>query len=440
MLRLATPVVVAELGWMAMSVVDTIMVGRLGAEAIGAVSIGTVVFYVVGVFGTGLLLGLDTLVPRAFGSRDMASCHRALISAWWGVAFLGPALMLPSFALVALLPRLGLAPGVEALAGPYTSALVWSTVPLLLFMTVRQYLQGMNIVRPVMFTLISANLVNIAANWTLIFGNFGSPAFGVTGAGWASCVSRAYMCVALTGYMLWDARRRKTGLFKASKRPDGATLRQLSAMGFPAALQRLIEISVFALATTLVARLDAVSLAAHQIALQAASVTFMVPLGVSSAAAVRVGQALGRRDAAGAGRAGWTALLLGVAFMSLAGIAFLAFPGVILRFFTVEPTVIAIGGALFVWAAVFQLFDGAQVVATGALRGAGDTRTPMLVNLVGHWALGLPIGWYLCFEREMGAAGIWAGLSIGLIAVGAVLLFAWPRRLAYWRNLLAESR
>ena len=433
MLRLAVPVVIAELGWMAMSVVDTMMVGRISPEAIGAVSIGGVLFYTVGVFGTGMLLGLDTLVPQAFGAGDVEDCHRSLVQAIYGVLALGPALMLPMFLLLPSLSKMGLTPEVAELTGPYARALLWSAVPLLLFMTFRQYLQGMNRVRAITFTLISANVVNVLANWVFIFGNLGMPAFGVEGAGWASCASRVYMCLALGGYLLWDAHKRGTGLFHTSLALDWGRLGRLAGLGFPAAVQRGLEIGVFALATTLVGTLDAESLAAHQVALNAASVTFMVPLGISSAAAVRVGQALGRRDPEGAHLSGWTALGLGGAFMAFAGLCFFTFPETIVKVFSTDEAVIRVGVNLLYIAALFQLFDGFQVVATGALRGAGDTRTPMLANLVGHWLFGLPVGWWLCFRMDWGAPGLWAGLSVGLIFVGVVLAYFWSTRLERFR-------
>ena len=262
-----------------------------------------------------------------------------------------------------------------------------------------------------------------------IFGNLGFPAYGVAGAGWASCASRAYMFFALLGYALWDARRRGTGLSAAPRNLDWPIIRRLAQLGFPAAMQRALEIGVFAAATALVGTIDAISLAAHQIAINAASVTFMVPLGISTAAAVRVGQAIGRGDARGAHRAGWTALALGAVFMTCAGVCFLLLPRAIIRVFTSDPEVVATGVTLLFLAALFQLFDGCQVVVTGALRGAGDTRAAMLANLFGHWFFGLPVGCWLAFRMGWGAAGIWAGLSLGLIAVGAVLTYVWATRL-----------
>ena len=208
----------------------------------------------------------------------------------------------------------------------------------------------------------------------------------------------------------------------------GARIRRLMALGLPAATQMALECGVFATATALAGRLEPVALAAHQIALNAASFTFMVPLGISSAGAVRVGQAMGRRDFAAAERSGWTALFCGAAFMVCAGAGFVLFPAAIIRLFTPDRAIIATGTALLLVAALFQLFDGIQVVATGVLRGSGDTRTPMLSNLVGHWILGLPIGYALCFRWGWGVVGLWVGLCIGLVAVAVVLLWVWTFR------------
>jgi MATE family multidrug resistance protein len=428
MTGLAVPVVLAELGWIAMGVVDTVMVGRVSAEAIGAVGVGSILFFAVGIFGTGLLLGLDTLVPQAFGADDLEDCHHTLFQAVYLCLGLAPILMVLMSVSVPLLRGWGLHPDVLELAIPYIRVVIWSALPLLLFTAFRHYLQGMNLVRPIMVVLVSANLVNVFANWLLIFGKLGFPAMGAEGAGWATCISRVYMCLGLLAYILYRERRYDVGLSRRSLALDVDRIRHLTRLGFPAALQRGLEIGVFAMATALIGRLDPVSLAAHQIAINIASVTFMVPLGISSAGAVRVGQALGRRDPQAARRSGWTALFLSSAFMSVAGLTLLLIPRVILRGFTTDPAVIATGVTLLFIAAIFQLFDGLQVVATGVLRGAGDTRTAVVTNVVGHWLLGLPIGYVLCFELGWGAPGLWVGLSVGLIAVGVLLLYVWAQR------------
>ena len=437
MLGLAVPVVLAELGWMAMGVVDTMMVGRVSAEAIGAVSIGRALLMVVAVFGIGLLLGLDTVVSQAFGAGRLEDCRRFLLQGLYLSVFLAVPLTLAVRVLGSFLDDWGVDPAVVPLAQRYVKAVSWSLLPVFLYTAFRRYLQSINLVRPVMIALVSANLVNVAGNWVLVFGHLGAPRLGAEGSGWATSIASAYMALFLLAAALLHDR--DAGLLRIGLAIDPARLRRLLQLGFPAALQLLLEVGVFALATALAGRLDPFSLAAHQIALTAASFTFMVPLGVSSAAAVRVGQALGRRDPPAARRAGWTALLLGSSFMLLAAIAFVLFPANVVRLFSSDPRVISSGVLLLYLAAVFQLFDGVQVVAAGALRGAGDTRTPLASNLVGHWVLGLPVGYYLCFVTGWGAVGLWIGFSLGLIAVATLLLAVWSVRTRGWTPETAIS-
>jgi MATE family multidrug resistance protein len=428
MLRLAAPLVMAELGWTGMGVVDTMMVGRVSAEAMGAVSLGSVLFYAVAIFGSGLMLGLDTLVAQAYGARRLMDCHRSLVNAVYFSLPLAPALMLLVWCWVPLLARFGINPVVLSQAVPYLKAIMWSTLPLLLYFALRRYLQAMDRAEPIMFALITANLVNLGGNWILIYGHFGAPALGAEGSGWATCLSRVYMVLVLILYLLYDAAANRTGLFDAPLAPDFERIRALVRLGFPAATQLSVEVGVFAAATALIATLDPLSLAAHQIAINTASFTYMVPLGISSATAVRVGQALGRGDTEAASRAGWTGMALGAAFMAAAGVLLLVAPQYVARVFTTDRAVIRTAVSLLLVAAAFQLFDGIQTVATGALRGAGDTRTPMFCHLVGYWLIGLPLGYVLCFMVGWGAVGLWAGLSLALILIGLVLLAVWTRK------------
>lgn len=428
MTRLAGPVVLAELGWMSMGIVDTIMVGHVGAEPLGGVAVGSAVFYSVAIFGMGLLLGLDTLVSHAFGGGRLSECHRWLAA---GVA-LSALVTLPLVLIIAaganLLPLWGVRPEIVSQAVPYVKALLWGLLPLLLYTAFRRYLQALGQVRPVMFALVTANLVNVAGNWVLIYGHLGAPAMGAEGAGWATCISRTYMAGYLLVSILRYDHRRRTGLRETPLGIDFARIRELVRLGLPAASSITLELGVFATAATLAGRLASAHLAAHQVAISVAGLTFMVPLGISSAGAVRVGHAIGRRDAAGAEDSGWTAIVLGAGFMLCTAVAMYVFPRGIMRIFTTDAEVVATGASLLFLAAIFQLFDGVQVSATGVLRGAGDTRTPMITNLVGHWFLGLPVGYALCFGRGWGIYGMWIGLSLGLIAVGIVLLRVWSRK------------
>lgn len=428
MARLALPVVLSELGWMSMGMVDTIMVGHVSATAMGAVSIGGVLFYTGAVTGMGMLLGLDTLVAQAYGAGDLADCHRSLLNGVYLCVPLAAALMGLTFLWGPLLRRFGIDPRVLAEALPYLRALAWSTFPLLLYFAFRRYLQGMGLVQPVMFALLSANLMNFAGNWIFVYGHLGAPALGAEGSGWATCISRLYLAAALLAYIVYYDRRHATGLAAGRLTPDLARIATLARLGLPAALQMTFEVGVFAVATTLIGRLGPDALAAHQIAMNLASFTYMVPLGVGAAAAVRVGHALGRGDTAGARRAGWTAVLLGAGFMGLAGVVFVAAPRPIIRIYTSDPNVLRAGVSLLAIAAAFQLFDGVQAVTTGALRGAGDTRTPMLCHLLFYWGAGLPLGYWLGFHRHLGAVGLWIGLCAALIAIGVALLAVWSRR------------
>ncbi len=434
MIALSVPVALGELGWMMMGVVDVMMVGRLGPEAIGAVGVGRSVFWAISVPGIGFLLGLDTLISRAYGAGDLKDCHRSLIHGIYvSLAMAAPVIAATLLALP-LLKLWGLDPAVEIAVGPYVRALAWSTLPVFLYATFRRYLQAIDLVRPVMVALVSANLINVFANWLLIFGKLGAPALGVRGAGWATVASSCYLALFLLAAIALHDRRMGTGLHGTPLTIERARLRRMATLGLPSALQVGLEIGVFALATVLAARFDAVALAAHQIALNVASVTFMVPLGISSASAVRVGQGIGRRDGAAAVRAGWTGLALGGGFMALAAIVMIAAPRALVGLFSDDPDVLRYGAPLLGVAAMFQLFDALQVVATGNLRGSGDTRTPMIWNLIGHWTVGLPISVGLAFGAGWGVTGLWIGLCAGLVLIGAVLLRAWSRRA---RQLLA---
>lgn len=429
MLRLAVPVVLAELGWMAMGIVDTIMVGPLGPEAIATSGISNSLQMAIAIFGMGMLLGLDTLVSHAYGARRIDECHRWLFHGILTAAALSAPLVAIALGLLAAVPALGFHPAVLPLVEGYYAILLWSTVPLLFYAVFRRYLQAVHAVTPVMLALVTANIVNAIGNWAFVYGHLGMPAMGVTGSALATLIARVYMALVLLGAVVGLDRSRQSGLWRASRRIERARLGRLVELGLPAAATITLEVGVFAAATALAGTLEPVAAAAHQIALNIASVAFMVPLGLASAGAVRVGHALGAENPAGARVAGWTAILLGIGFMSAAAIAFIAAPEWLIGLFTRDAAVLALGSTLLLVAAVFQLFDGVQGVATGVLRGLGDTRTPMITNLAGHWLFGLPVGYALCFAFGFGAVGLWIGLSTGLIIVGVILLEVWRRRI-----------
>jgi MATE family multidrug resistance protein len=438
MLALAGPVVLAEIGWVSMGIVDTIIVGPLGPAAIGAVGIGSILFLALAIFGMGLLLGLDTLVSHAYGAGRLEECHRWLLHGILLSLIAAPVLTAAAFLAVALLPRWGLTPEVAALTLPYLRVLTWSLLPLLLYASFRRYLQALGIVKPITFALVSANVINAVAAWALVFGHLGLPAMGTTGSAVATLVSRIYLAAALLVAVVVYDRRHHISIFSIAWKPKKRSLVRLLRLGLPAATQLTLELGAFAAASALAGRLDPVSLASHQIALHLASLTFMVPLGVASAGAVRVGHAVGRGDAPAAARSGWLALALGAGFMTLAALAFVAAPRVLISPFTRNEAVLTVGRRLLLVAGLFQPFDGLQGVSTGVLRGLGDTRTPMLSNVAGHWLLGLPLGYALCFWGGWGVVGLWAGLSCGLITIGTALVLTWRFRIERLGRVLGE--
>ena len=428
MLRLALPVIAAEMGWMSMGIVDTIMVFPLGPAAVGAVGTGSLLYMAVMVVGFGILYALDTFVSQTFGAGRVAECHRWLFAGIQVAGVLTILLSLVSLALVVALPSLSLHPDVLALLQPYMLHLTWSTPALLLYAVCRRYLQAMHVVSHVMWGLLVANLVNAGLNWVLIHGHLGAPALGVVGSAYATVFSR----VALAAYLWWvivsRERRRPTGLHDATFRWDADRIRRIVKLGLPIAGQLLVEVGVFAVAGALAARIAPEAAAAHNIVINIVGFIFMIPLGLSSAAAVRVGHAVGRGDAEAARSAGWLALALATGVMIMSAVTLVTVPELLARLFPTKTGVEEIVLGLLLVAAVFQLFDGVQVVATGALRGLGDTRTPMVVNVIGHWALGLPFGYVLAFRHKLGAQGLWIGLATGLIITGAVLLGVWHRQ------------
>ena len=428
LMKLAGPVILAEVGWMSMGLVDTIMVGPLGPAAIAATGMGSGVFTAIVIFGMGLMLGLDAFVSQAHGAGDERECLQWLHQGVWLACCVAPIVMVLTWLMYGTLDRWGLHPDTGRLVGPYLRVISIGALPLLLYAAFRRYLQGMHVVRPIMIALVTANAINAGANWMLIYGNLGMPALGVAGSAWATSAARVYMAAFLYLAIRAEHRRRGRAHPAVALGLDPDRIRRLIRLGLPAASQVTLEVGVFALATALAGRLDPVSSGSHQIALNIASLAFMVPLGLSSAAAVRVGYAYGAGDRQRAVLAGWTALASGGVIMTALGLVFFLWPVTLLRVFSTDPRIIDIGVSLLAIAAAFQLFDGTQAVATGALRGISETRVPMVVNVIGHWFLGLPVGYALCFRFGWGVRGLWIGLSVGLVVAALVLTIVWWKR------------
>jgi multidrug resistance protein, MATE family len=417
--RLALPVVVVQVGLMTMGVVDTIMVGRVSATDLAAVAVGNLYFFGAAVFGMGLLFALDPVVSQAVGAADRVAIARGVqrgcvLAAL--MALLAMLLLLPVGPLLSLLRQ---PPEVVPVAASYVQALVLGVPPFYLFIVLRQSLQAMGRLRAIVLTVVAANLVNVLLNWTLVFGHLGFPALGAVGSGWATTGSRFFMMVALLalGWPLLAPSFRPLRRDALASKP----LVRLLRVGAPVGGQQFLEFGVFGAAGLLMGLLGAIPLASHQVALQLAALTFMVPLGVAQATSVLVGQAVGRADPHSARRSTGAGLLVGVGFMAVTAVLFLSVPGLLARAFSDDVPVVALAALLLPIAGVFQVFDGIQVVAAGALRGVGDTRVPMILNLVGFWLVGLPVSAALGLWLDVGPPGIWWGLALG-IGVVAILL------------------
>lgn len=443
MLRLALPLVLAEVGWMFMGVVDTIMVGHLPNPAltISAAALGQVLYNTLAFGVGGILFGLDTYISQAHGAGEFDDANRWLLSGLVLAAILAALLMgmvwLGPFAMA----RMPVDRDVVRQAISFLGALNWGTLPLFLYMTFRRYLQAFNHVRPIAVALVSANLVNAALDWLFLFGHrwniagftFAIPSYGVTGAAASTALARLYLAAFVGVAVWWVDRRHSYGLRAAARPPadarriDMERIRRLLRLGGPVGAQIFVEIAIFAAVTSLIGTLGTAPLAGHEIALNCVATTFMVPFAISAAGAVRVGQAIGRGSASEARAAGWTAIGLGSGFMVCASAALVLFPTSIARGFTHDPAVITAAVPLLLVGAAFQLFDGVQVTATGALRGAGNTHAGLIVQLIGYWAIATPVGLWLAFHRHLGAVGLWMGLALGLIFAGIALVTTWAR-------------
>lgn len=421
MWRLALPVVLVQLGMMALGVVDVIMVGHLSQEALAAVSLGNTYSFGLMILGMGTLHVLDPLISQAHGAGDERGKREALLRGLILAALLAVPAMAAMWFSRPLLLLLSDQPAVVPAAHDYARAVAPGTLAFFAFVVLRQSLQAMSIVRPVMVAVIVGNLANLLLDYALIYGHFGMPALGALGAGLASTLCRYLMTMVLAVAMLPLLRQHLAA-------PLGELLRiapylRMLGKGLHIGVQMSLEVWVFNAVAILMVRMGPLELAGHAVAMNLASLTFMVPLGIGAAAATRVGNAIGRRDPGAARLAARVALVMGGSVMVLSAACFVLFPQALAALYTRESTVVAMSVLLLPIAGLFQVFDGTQAVGCGILRGAGDTRVPALINLLGFWIIGLPGGCWLAYGADLGPRGLWLGLTIGLLVV-AVLLVA----------------
>ena len=430
-LTLAIPLILAELGWMAMGIVDTIMVGHMAnsALAIASAALGQVLYNTIAFGIAGVLLGLDTYLAQSHGAGRFDEANRWLLHGLILAAGLALTLILIVVFAPFLMLRLPIDHDVITGSISFLSALNYGTPALFLYFTLRRYLQAFNHVRPIAAALITANLCNVIGNWLLIYGHSWGPiqipALGLTGSGLSTSISRVYLALFLLAVIWRIERQHNYGLRSMLRHIETSRLQRLALLGAPAGAQIFVEIAIFATVTFLIGTIGALPLSGHEIALNCASFTFMVPFAISAAAAVRVGQAIGRKAPAEASAAGWAAIALGAGAMAVFSAIYFLFPHLIAGSFTEDPAVIAATIPLLFVAAIFQFFDGLQITATGALRGAGNTHAGLIVQIIGYWIIGLPIGYLIAFRNHHGAVGLWLGLCAGLIVAGIALTTIW---------------
>ena len=427
LLQLAFPVVVVQVGLMLMGVVDSIMVGRVSAAALAGVALGNVYFFAFAIFGTGVVMALDPVVSQAVGAGDEPAIARAVQRGLLLSALLTIPVSIPLCFAGPVLALLGQPADAVPIAHEYTLRIVPSVFPFFAFVVFRQTLQAMGRLAPIVWLTVLANLLNVWLDWSLVYGHFGMPALSANGAAWATTISRWAMMVGLVAVAWRDLHGHLRAVQPEVFRT--APLRRMIAIGAPIGVHMQLEFGVFGAVGLLMGRLGTDAVAAHQIALNLASLTFMVPLGVSAAATVLVGRAVGQGQPESVRHAARAALFVGVGFMCCTAILFIVVPSLFAMVYSRDVAVVALAASLIPIAGVFQVFDGLQAVSAGVLRGLADTRYPMVIGLVGFWLVGLPISLWLAFSMGLGPQGLWWGLVAGLVAVATLLLLRVRHRL-----------
>jgi multidrug resistance protein, MATE family len=418
---LAYPVMIGQLGLMMMGVVDSIMVGRVGAEPLAAASLGNGVFILILIIGIGISYAITPLTAIAVGARKFDECGSIFKQGLLVNVVSAIVLIFIVTAMAEVIKYLDQPPGVVDLAISYTKILGISILPTMIFLSYKNFSEGLSVMRPAMIITLAANIINAFVNWLLIYGNWGFPRLELDGAGWATFSSRTFMMVMIIIYI------NKAGYFKRFNislkkfKPDFAVIRRILSLGLPSGLQYFFEVGAFSFAIIMIGWLGTNELAAHQIVINLASISFMAILGISAAGSIRVGNAVGKQSIQDVREAGFTAILMGGAIMACFGLIFIMFNRFLPSLYISDEAVLRYASSLMIIAALFQISDGVQAVGIGVLRGLTDVKGPTLITFISYWVLGLPAGYLFGFSLEMGVFGVWIGFLVGLTA-SAILL------------------
>ena len=432
-LRLGGPLALGELGWMSTYIVDALMIGRLPANysplAQASALVGNTIYYAIVFSAIYLLNGLETLVAQSFGQERSDECLYLLAQSAWIVLFATPLVMGLTLGSLTLLPAFGVPHDVVVETGRYLRPLVLSTLPLMLYMALRRYLQSINNVVWVSISLVTAGVVNWFGDWVFLLGRMGVPSLGLAGSAWGTLVVRIYMLVLLAVGGTIATRRIGFVATRDMLRPNWPRLRALLRIGWPSGLENLAEFGVSAFMSILSTRLGIVMAAAQDVVLNLNAFVYQVPNGLSYATITRVGQAAGRNDREQVERAANVSLGIGVAFIAVAGLVFAVFSHFWAALYSTNVQVIAAAAPIFTICAFLLLGDTVFTLLAYALTGLGDTRTPMLVSLVWNWGIGMPLAYALAFHYGFALRGLWIGRGTASLGTGITLLIFWRLRM-----------
>jgi multidrug resistance protein, MATE family len=420
---LAFPVMLSQLGQVLVGVADSMMVGRLGAEPLAAASLANSIFFVVLMFGIGVSMAITPLVAMADGKNNPRRISRLFNHGFIINMASGTMLFLLIVLSSPLLHHLNQPEEVVVLSIPYLAIITFSLLPFMLFQTFKQFAEGLSQTKQAMYITLVCNAVNVFLNWVMIYGNLGFPALGLNGAGWATLISRVLMGVFMLYYIIKSKRYLPYTLSFRVKKLSFPMISKMLKIGVPTGFQFIFEVGAFSTAAIMMGWIGVTALAAHQIAINLASISYMMASGLSTAAMIRVGNQLGRNDIRTLREAGFTTFIMVAIFMSVTALIFILFREFLPSLYIDDLDVIKMSATLLVIAGLFQLSDGIQVVGLGALRGMADVRVPTIVTLVAYWVIGLPLGYVFGFVLGMNEVGIWYGLLIGLTVTGVLLLY-----------------
>jgi len=418
---LAYPVIIGQLGFILMGVVDSVMVGELGASPLAAASVANGLIMFVFVAGIGVSFAITPLVAIAVGARRFDDCGVIFRQALLVDLIFGIILFVVAFIGANLIQYLDQPPDVVELATSYGELLAFSIIPAMLFQTYKQFIEGLSVMRPAMVIVLFANLINAFVNWILIFGNLGFPALGLDGAGWATLASRIFMGFTLAWYVMNQNRFKQYDVTLHFRSINFKMIKRLLGIGLPSAVQYLFEVGAFFFAVIMVGWLGTKQLAAHQIAINLASISFMTALGVSAAGSIRVANRVGKQNISETRKAGFSAIVMGASIMACFGLIFIILRNFLPTLYIDDSNVITIASSLLVIAALFQIADGVQAVGIGVLRGLTDVKWPTLITFIAYWILGLPSAYVLGFIFKYDVQGVWVGLLIGLLSSAIML-------------------